>query len=60
MLEGPGKAGRIEEAGEELIVGTGERLISVLELQPEGKRLMSAKDFLRGRRLQKGVFFDGP
>jgi methionyl-tRNA formyltransferase len=59
MLEGPGKAGRIEEAGEELIVGTGESLISVLELQPEGKKQMSAKDFLRGRRLQKGIFFDG-
>ncbi len=60
MLEGTGKAGRIEEAGEELIVGTGEKLISVLELQPEGKKLMSARDFLRGKRLQKGIFFDGP
>jgi methionyl-tRNA formyltransferase len=60
MLEGPGKAGRIEEAGENLIVGTGNRLISVLELQPEGKKIMSSRDFLRGRRLQRGVFFDGP
>jgi methionyl-tRNA formyltransferase len=58
MLEGSGVARRIEKAGEELIVGTGEGLISIIELQPEGKTSMSAKAFLRGRKLKEGVFFD--
>jgi methionyl-tRNA formyltransferase len=60
VLKGPGIAGRVENAGEELIVGTGKELISIIELQPEGKKLMTAQDFLRGRRLKEGFFFDGP
>jgi methionyl-tRNA formyltransferase len=56
----PGKAGRIEKTGDELIVGTGNGLISILELQPEGKRRMSARDFMQGRRLKTGDFFDEP
>lgn len=60
ILEGSGVAGRVEKAGEELIVGTGEKLISIIELQSEGKRLMTAKAFLQGRRLKEGVFFDEP
>jgi methionyl-tRNA formyltransferase len=59
-VEGHGIAGRIEKADEELLVGTGEGFLSLTELQPEGKRLMTAKDFLMGRRLKKGIFFDGP
>jgi len=59
-LEGNSIAGRVENAGEELLVGTGDGLLSLTELQPEGKRLMTAKDFIGGRRLKKGVFFDGP
>jgi len=57
---GSGIAGRIEQAGEELVTGTGEGFITIIELQPEGKRLMAARDFLRGRRLQEGTFFDEP
>jgi len=57
---GSGIAGRIEQAGEELVIGTGEGFITIIELQPEGKRLMAARDFLRGRRLQEGTFFDEP
>lgn len=59
-LEGSGIAGRVEKADEEIIVGTGGGLISIIELQPEGKRLMTAKDFLQGRRLKVGIFFDEP
>ncbi len=58
-LEGPGRAGRVERTGEELVVGTGDGLISIIDLQPEGKKLMSARDFMQGRRLKAGVFFDG-
>lgn len=59
-LGGHSIAGRVEKTDEELVVGTGKGLISITELQPGGKRLMSAKEFLRGRKLKKGAFFDGP
>ncbi len=59
-LDGHGIAGMVEKAGEELLVGTGKGLISVIQLQPQGKRLMTAKEFLMGRRLKKGTFLDGP
>jgi methionyl-tRNA formyltransferase len=57
-LDGSGMAGRIEKAGDELVVGTEKGLLSILELQPHGKRLMTAREFLAGRRLREGVFFD--
>jgi methionyl-tRNA formyltransferase len=60
VLEGSGQPRRIQKAGDELIVGTGDGLISILELQPEGKKIMSAKAFLHGRRLKEGTFFDEP
>jgi len=60
VLEGSGLPGRIEKAGDEFIVGTGAGLLSIIELQPEGKRAMTARDFLGGRRLTAGAFFDGP
>ena len=60
VLEGSGMPRRIEKADEELIIGTGKGLISITELQPEGKRPMSAKAFLQGRQLKKGAFFDEP
>jgi methionyl-tRNA formyltransferase len=59
-LEGTGAAGRIEKTDKQLIVGTGKGLITLLELQPEGKRLMPSRDFLQGRRLKEGIFFDEP
>ncbi|MBM4129277.1 MAG: methionyl-tRNA formyltransferase, partial [Nitrospira sp.] len=59
VLEGSGIPGRIEKAEKDLLlVGTGDGLISIIELQPEGKRVMSVNDFLLGRKLKEGVFFD--
>jgi methionyl-tRNA formyltransferase len=60
VVKGTGVAGRVEDAGGQLIVGTGKELISIIELQPEGKKLMTVQDFLRGRKLKEGFFFDGP
>jgi methionyl-tRNA formyltransferase len=60
VIKGTGIAGRVEDAGRQLIVGTGKELISIMELQPEGKKLMTAQDFLRGRKLKEGFFLDGP
>lgn len=57
-LEGSGIPGRIEKAGDELIVGATDGLISLIELQPEGKRVMAVREFLRGRRVKAGSFFD--
>lgn len=59
VLEGSGMPHRIEKARKgELIVGTGKGLISIIELQPEGSKSMSATAFLQGRKLQEGSFFD--
>ncbi|MBE0426084.1 MAG: methionyl-tRNA formyltransferase [Nitrospirae bacterium] len=59
VIEGTGKAGRIKDVDNDIIVGTGEGLISINELQPEGKRPMTAKAFLHGRRLKEGNSFNG-
>jgi methionyl-tRNA formyltransferase len=42
-----------------VIVSTGDGALEVLELQPAGKRSMSAAEFLRGYRVQPGERF-GP
>jgi len=54
-LDGDGVAGRVEKAsGGQLVVGTGKGLLSVEELQPGGRRIMSAEAFLSGRKLKEG------
>ncbi len=53
-------AGTIEKAGEELQVCTGSGLLSIIEVQPEGKKAMTAASFVNGRRLRKGMGFDIP
>ncbi|MEX2316219.1 MAG: methionyl-tRNA formyltransferase [Pirellulales bacterium] len=46
--------GAIVEATNRLLLATGDAAIDVLELQPAGKRAMSASEFLRGNRLGAG------
>jgi methionyl-tRNA formyltransferase len=56
VLSGNGLPAVIAEAGRnEMIVGTGKGLLSILELQPEGKKPMSATAFLQGRTLLPGT-----
>lgn len=52
--------GMIQKAsGEDLIVACGRNTsLSVLELQPEGKRTMSAREFLNGSSVHSGVKFE--
>lgn len=58
-LDGQGKPGRIERAlKDELVVGTAKGLISIIALQPEGKKVMSAEAFLHGRNIKEGTYFD--
>jgi methionyl-tRNA formyltransferase len=51
-----GEAGEIISAhGDALVVACGDQTaIRLLEVQPEGKRRMTARDFLNGAHLQKG------
>jgi len=56
-IDGDDPAGEIVEAnGDSLVVRCGEGTgLRLLEVQPETKRMMSARDFLNGARLKKGV-----
>ncbi|MBI4688608.1 MAG: methionyl-tRNA formyltransferase [Nitrospirae bacterium] len=55
---GDADAGVINEASKEgLLVGTGDGLLSIFEIQPEGKPVMSVKSFLQGRELRQGMRF---
>ncbi|OGW54238.1 MAG: methionyl-tRNA formyltransferase [Nitrospirae bacterium RBG_13_43_8] len=59
IAQGSGIPGRVEKVSKkELLVGTGEGLISIIELQPEGKRPMAASAFLQGRKIREGSYFD--
>jgi methionyl-tRNA formyltransferase len=61
IIGGSGTPGRAEKVSKkELLVGTGEGLISIVELQPEGKRPMPASAFLQGRKVREGSYFDEP
>jgi len=49
------KAGEVVKAeGEDLLVGTGDGLLRLLEVQLEGKKRMPVKEFLLGRPVQAG------
>ncbi len=50
----------LKASGDDLIVATGQRALRLIEVQPEGRRPMSAREFLSGRRLAAGQRFDGP
>ncbi len=51
--------GRIEKVVDDgLYVGTGEGVLSIIAVKPEGKKSMSSLDFMHGRRLRGGMSFD--
>jgi methionyl-tRNA formyltransferase len=51
-------AGTIRVSGDEIVVSCGGGTeLTVIELQPEGKRTMTAREFLAGRRLAPGARF---
>jgi methionyl-tRNA formyltransferase len=53
-----GEAGVIEEVTKgKLLVGTGKGMLSILEIQPAGKSIMTIKAFLQGRVIKKGMRF---
>lgn len=50
-----GKAGEVLESGKALVIACGEGAVEIITLQPEGKKAMSAPDFLRGTPIEKGT-----
>ncbi len=58
VVGGKAVSGEVAETREELIVGTGEGLLKIDEVQIEAKSRMTATDFLRGfRGMKKGDTF---
>ncbi len=57
-LDGAGASGLVIKFSQnELTVGAGEGLVSILEVQPEGKPAMSISAFLQGRKISEGMRF---
>jgi methionyl-tRNA formyltransferase len=54
---GEGKPGEIVAIGDTILIGTGEGLLSVEELQLPGGKRLAVKDFMAGRRLKVGDRF---
>ncbi|HVZ41400.1 MAG TPA: methionyl-tRNA formyltransferase [Candidatus Kapabacteria bacterium] len=50
--------GTVEARGERLLVGTGTTALNVLEVQQQGKRAMTAAEFVRGFRFDQGEKFE--
>jgi methionyl-tRNA formyltransferase len=54
--DSPGQVARLTDSGIE--VGTGQDRLVITEIQPEGKKSMSAKSFLAGNKIEQGALFD--
>lgn len=49
----------VRAAGDELGIATGDgRVLRLITLQPEGRRVMSAREFLAGRRISPGLVLE--
>jgi methionyl-tRNA formyltransferase len=53
-----GAAGGLDVTSTSLCVSTGDRIVSIEELQLEGRKRMSVEEFLRGYRPRKGESFE--
>ena len=47
----------VEAEGDRLRVATGEGILRILEIQPEGRRALTAREFLAGHRVSPGTRF---
>jgi methionyl-tRNA formyltransferase len=57
----PAAPGTIVQTKPSLVVAAGDgRGLEILELQPEGRRAMAARDFLAGRAIRNGAAFTRP
>ena len=56
ILDETGEAGTVERVSkDELIIGTGKGSLSVLEIQPPGKKAMAVRAYLQGKKMKKGM-----
>ncbi|MBI4654202.1 MAG: methionyl-tRNA formyltransferase [Nitrospirae bacterium] len=62
IIDGDGESGVISEVTKDkLLVGAGKGLISILEIQAEGKSAMPINVFLQGRKIKHGMrFYEKP
>ncbi len=58
-VDGLGSPGVVGKARGELLVGAGEGLLSLLIVQPEGKKPMPSAAFLQGRKIREGGVLSG-
>jgi methionyl-tRNA formyltransferase len=54
-MSGNGRPGVIDRADRCLVIGTGQGLLSVIQVQPAGKKPMPAIAFVIGRKLSEGL-----
>jgi methionyl-tRNA formyltransferase len=47
----------VEATGDRLVVATGEGTLQILQLQPEGRRVLTSRDVLAGYRIRPGMQF---
>jgi methionyl-tRNA formyltransferase len=48
----------VEATGDRLVVATTSGTLRILQLQPEGRRVLSCRDFLAGYRIRPGMTFE--
>lgn len=61
VVPGEGEPGMLYQNGRNVLdVGTGSGLLRLIRIQPEGKKPMTAGEFLRGHRGVAGKKFSGP
>jgi methionyl-tRNA formyltransferase len=56
-IAGDSKPGFIDEDKKRILVSTGSGYLEILELQPEGKKIMDSHSFINGNRISKEDFF---
>ncbi|MBR3804182.1 MAG: methionyl-tRNA formyltransferase [Clostridia bacterium] len=57
VVDGSGVAGEVISSDKTIIVATGDKALEIEELQLEGSKRMSAKEFLLGRKIPVGYRF---
>ncbi len=56
-VEGQGNAGEVIIAAKKLVIACSSGAVEILEIQEEGGKRLSAKNFLNGRKINAGDFF---
>ena len=60
VVSAPGGTVVSTDGGELLVAGGDGAVLRIVQIQPEGKRLMTVREFLAGRRINPGARFAEP